>query len=1065
MPFIADLHVHSHLSRATARACNLEGLHHWAQLKGVRVVGTGDFTHPAWFAEIREKLAESAPGLFRLRAESAHAAEGETPDTCRGPVDFMLTAEISHIYKRAGRVRKVHTLVLAPDLDTAAGINRRLDALGNLKSDGRPILGLDPRDLLEIVLETNPEAYLIPAHIWTPWFSMLGSKSGFDSLEECFGDLAPHVFAVETGLSSDPPMNWRVSSLDRLTLVSNSDLHSPGRMARNANIFLTEPDFFAMRDALRDKDPERFGGTLDLFPEEGKYHLDGHRKCGVSFEPEESLARDNLCPVCGKPLVLGVLHRVIELADRPKGVRPDNALPCEHIIPLPELLAELFECGENTKKVRGAYCRLLERLGPELRILRELPLDNIEKVGPALIGEAVRRVRAQEVVRRGGFDGEYGVIRVFAPGEKDRVRRQMILLDVQSAAPVRPAPGPTPTAAVHESAGPAYRLGVLRRESPALPPSDQPTISGPMQPLLFRLPGGEILEGLTAAQRQAVTTVDAPVLVTAGPGTGKTRALTRRIAWLVRCHEAAPEKVLAVTFTNRAAREMTARLDNLLSPVAVRRLTVGTFHAFCLDLLRSRAEAAGLRPDFRLIDSETARDLVVERLGLRPAAARDFLEELEAARRDLRSPHDVPNYPAYAAALETAGLVELSSLVPRAVELLDAYPSVREALGLDWICVDEFQDVSPDQYALVRRLCPDGRGLFVIGDPDQAIYGFRGSSGAAFTDFQRDYPDFHHVVLDTNFRSDAWIVRTAAQALAPGRSAISTAAEAAWQRQLRVRVYQAPTAAAEAEFITHEIEKWVGGVAHFSMDSDRVEEAGMGGMTFGDIAVLVRLHALVAPLAEALSRLGLPVQVVRKSPVFRSGPGRALLELIHRAPAELRQQKAADALADFAATASPADASRLTGDAWNELLRLAGQTDGSLDALLDRLILRADADIYSKSAEKVAILSIHAAKGLEFPAVFLAGCEDGILPYIPPGAEGPEDLAEERRLFYVAMTRAERVLYLTGAAKRQLFGKTLARGPSRFLDAIDPNALELMGTPARTRRKRPREQQLEFKFD
>ncbi|NOY82714.1 MAG: UvrD-helicase domain-containing protein [Kiritimatiellaeota bacterium] len=1063
MVFTADLHVHSHLSRATSRECNLEGLHRWAQLKGIRVVGTGDFTHPAWFAEIGEKLVGSVPGLFRLRAEFARAAEGEVPAACRGPVEFMLTAEISHIYKRGGRVRKVHSLVLAPDLETVAGINRRLDALGNLKSDGRPILGLDPRDLLDIVLETNPDAYLIPAHIWTPWFSMLGSKSGFDSLEECFGDLSPHVFAVETGLSSDPPMNWRVSALDRLVLVSNSDLHSPQRMARNANIFRTDPDFFAMRDALRDKDPERFGGTLDLFPEEGKYHLDGHRKCGVCFEPEESLSHDNLCPVCGKPLVLGVLHRVTELADRPKGARPDNALPCEHIIPLPELLAELFECGENTKKVQRAYRRLLERLGPELRILRELPPDDIERVGPALIGEAVRRVRDGNVVRRGGFDGEYGVIRVFAPGEKDRVQRQMILLAVQRVAPARPAPASPPVAAVRESAGPAYRLGVLRKEIAAGPGSGG-AASEPTQPLLFRLPGGEILEGLTVAQRQAVTTVEAPVLVVAGPGTGKTRALTRRIAWLVRCHGAAPEQILAVTFTNRAAREMTERLGNLLSPAAARRLTVGTFHAFCLDLLRGRAEAAGLPPDFRLLDSDAARDLAVDRLGLKPAAAREFLNEIEAARRELRSPHDVPGYPAYAAALEAAGLVELSSLVPRVVGLLDAYPHIRDALALEWICVDEFQDVSPDQYALVRRLRPDGRGLFVIGDPDQAIYGFRGSSGTAFTDFQRDYPDFRHVVLETNFRSDAWIVRTAAQVLAPGRSAISASAEAAWQRQLRVRVHEAPTAAAEAEFITHEIEKWVGGVAHFSMNSDRVAEAGMGGMTFGDVAVLVRLHALVGPLAEALSRLGLPVQVVRKSPVFRSGPGRALLGVIQRAPLELRRRKAADALASLAATVSPDDAFCLAGDAWNELVRLAEQADGSLDALLDRLVLRADADGYSKSAEKVALLSIHAAKGLEFPAVFLAGCEDGILPYIPPGAEGPEDLAEERRLFYVAMTRAERVLYLTGAAKRQLFGKTLVRGPSRFLEAIDPNVLELMGPPARARRKRPRERQLEFDF-
>jgi uncharacterized protein (TIGR00375 family) len=334
----------------------------------------------------------------------------------------MITGEISSIYKRDGQTRKVHSLLLLPDLDTADAINTRLDAIGNIRSDGRPILGLDPRDLLEIVLEANETACLIPAHIWTPWFSMLGSKSGFDSPKECFGDLLQHIFAVETGLSSDPPMNWRVSDLDSLTLISNSDLHSPKNLARNANIFHCEPDFYAMMDALKSKDPARFGGTIDMFPEEGKYHCDGHRKCGICFEPEESLAHDCICPACGKPLVLGVLHRVVALADRPKGTRPDNALPNEYIIALPELLAGIYDCGAGTKKVARAYQTLLERFGPELTILREIPVTEFENAEPPLLAEAIRRVRAGNVIRQPGYDGQYGSIRVFAPGESTKGR-------------------------------------------------------------------------------------------------------------------------------------------------------------------------------------------------------------------------------------------------------------------------------------------------------------------------------------------------------------------------------------------------------------------------------------------------------------------------------------------------------------------------------------------------------------------------------------------------------------------------------------------------------------------
>ena len=422
MRYYADLHIHSRHSRATSVSCTPEGLCHWAQLKGVAVCGTGDCTHPGWMAELREKLREApgAPGLYCLAPPFQAIADEGVPPSCRIPVRFMVTGEISSIYKRGGRCRKVHSVILLPSLDAAERLNARLAAIGNIVSDGRPILGLDPRNLLEILLETDPRAALIPAHIWTPWFSMLGAKSGFDSLEECFGDLSPHIFAVETGLSSDAPMNRRIRSLDNVTLVSNSDLHSPSNLGRNANVFLGgPPDYDAMLDGLRRGDPEICGGTVDLFPEEGKYHLDGHRDCGVRLAPEESLALGNLCPVCGKEVTIGVLHRVVELermSSTMEGERPREPgggtrkhLPHRYIIPLPDLVAQALGVGPSSKKIQPAYAQALAEHGGELPLLLDSGPDTLDALGP--LGDCIRAVRDGRVTRQGGFDGEYGTIR------------------------------------------------------------------------------------------------------------------------------------------------------------------------------------------------------------------------------------------------------------------------------------------------------------------------------------------------------------------------------------------------------------------------------------------------------------------------------------------------------------------------------------------------------------------------------------------------------------------------------------------------------------------------------
>ncbi|MBK9093727.1 MAG: hypothetical protein IPM84_13340 [Anaerolineae bacterium] len=437
MEFHPDLHIHSHFSRATSRDLTFEHLARWAQLKGVTVVGSGDIAHPGWLQEMRDRLEPAEDGLFRLKDDLAAAVQQTVPPACQAPVRFLLAGEISNIYKRHGQTRKVHNVVCAPDFDTVAKIQAALERIGNIRSDGRPILGLDSRDLLEIILTISPQCHLIPAHIWTPWFAMLGSKSGFDSVEECFGDLTPAIFALETGLSSDPPMNWRISNLDRYTLVSNSDAHSPPKLAREATLFDTELSYAAIFQALRTGDPATFRGTVEFFPEEGKYHLDGHRKCNVCWEPATTRAHQGLCSVCGKEVTIGVLHRVEALADRPAGQRPPRAAPFTSLIPLPEILGEAAGVGAGSKQVEQAYHKLLAALGPELFILRRAPLPAIAGAGGERLAEGIGRMRRGEVQADAGYDGDYGVIRLFAAAQPGAGLFQGDLL---------PAPWPAPAA-------------------------------------------------------------------------------------------------------------------------------------------------------------------------------------------------------------------------------------------------------------------------------------------------------------------------------------------------------------------------------------------------------------------------------------------------------------------------------------------------------------------------------------------------------------------------------------------------------------------------------------------
>jgi uncharacterized protein (TIGR00375 family) len=394
---IADLHVHSGYSRATSRAMNIETMALWAGKKGIHLLGTGDFTHPGHFDDIRRSLRPSGNGLY------SHSSGGS--------VYFMLTAEVSSIYSQGGKVRKIHNLVFAPDMETAQKINKELGKRGNILSDGRPILGISARDLMQIVLDSSEDCLVVPAHVWTPWFSLFGSKSGFDSIQECFGEYSVYVYAVETGLSSDPQMNWRLSALDHVTLLSNSDAHSPAKLGREANVLSCEMDYHHIMDVIRKRDKKRFMYTIEFFPEEGKYHYDGHRACNVLFSPSETERLGGLCPVCNRPLTVGVLNRVHELADREPGYVPERAIPAKHLIPLQEIIAAVFGAGVNTVRVRREYERLLD-LKTEFEILLDLPGDELYRIMDEKVAEGIMKVRRGDVAIHPGYDGIFGRIAI-----------------------------------------------------------------------------------------------------------------------------------------------------------------------------------------------------------------------------------------------------------------------------------------------------------------------------------------------------------------------------------------------------------------------------------------------------------------------------------------------------------------------------------------------------------------------------------------------------------------------------------------------------------------------------
>ena len=667
-------------------------------------------------------------------------------------------------------------------------------------------------------------------------FAALGSKSGFDAVQECYADLAEHIFAVETGLSSDPPMNWACSSLDAYRLVSNSDAHSPPMLGREATVFDTELDYFAMAAALRTGNG--LEGTIEFFPEEGKYHLDGHRKCGVRVNPEQTRELDATCPQCGKPLTVGVLHRIAELADRPAGFRPPGAAGFTSLVQLPEIVGEMLATGPKSKKVVSEVGRLVAALGPELSILQETPLDDLRRAGGSLLSEGIARLRRGEVIRDAGYDGEYGTIRLFQPGEL----QGSALFTVDRLAPAGPGKNDAERARV-----PRTGTRPKRNRGGAAAPVPK-TAAGT----------GSLLDGLDPQQRTAAT-ADGPLLIIAGPGSGKTRTLTYRIAHQITDRGVAAGDFLAITFTRRAAQEVQDRLAGL-SPG---QPTVTTFHGLGLRILREHHEAAGLGPRFKVADETAALQLAAELTGSQ-RDGRKLLAGLDLdAKLTLRRE------------LIARDLVDFDGLVEIPAALLRDDPVIANELRARWprISVDEYQDIDAVQYDLLRMISGDGAGLTAIGDPDQAIYRFRGADVGIFGRFAADFPGATTVELTRNYRSSPEIVTAAMLAispttLVPGRTAVAGRGGPAGV----VTFDEAADELAEAAWIAATIDQLLGGASFHSLDSGRAEGHAHGKLGLSDIAVLYRTDAQAGPLGQALTRAGCRSRSARTT-CWPGGPG------------------------------------------------------------------------------------------------------------------------------------------------------------------------------------------------
>ena len=1185
--YIADLHIHSRYSRATSRECVPEYLELWARRKGIDLLGTGDFTHPAWRQELKEKMVPAEEGLYCLKKEL------QIQDRILGDKSrprFVISGEISSIYKKNGRVRKVHNLILLPGLYEAELLSKKLETIGNIHSDGRPILGLDSRDLLEITLEICPRAIFVPAHIWTPHFSMFGAFSGFDTVEECFEDLSPYIHAFETGLSSDPPMNWRLSALDRFQMISNSDAHSPSKLGREANLLNISMSYDGLYDAVQKG--QGLMGTIEFFPEEGKYHYDGHRKCHLCLSPKEAEKYQGKCPVCGKKLILGVSHRIEQLADREEGFVPSGAAAFERLTPLPEVIASCTGHLASSAGVMRQYQKMLEKLGSEFSILRELPEEQIQDKCGYQIAEGIRRLRQGKVRRFPGFDGEYGIIQLFEPWELEAMEGQMSLFGwggmnlaggemtvkgESSRGAEEDAEREKPEGVVADSGGKGIEKeklsegvvadgvgeGIEKAKDSKGVVADgvgegikkekrrKGAVADDVGKKAARAKSPEA-DVLNEEQLLAIQSISPRIAVIAGPGTGKTKTLVSRILYLLQIRRVKPSEITAVTFTNKAAQEMRNRLESRIGKkVTANRIRIGTFHSLCNEIFQASGEEMMLADESMTLEivREVAEELKIKekpksllrRISQRKLAMAEedqrkaeksadaecemtesadveceivesTDEECEIAESTDEKCEIAESTDEECEMTESAGNVRTSiekglpsqkdqdlQKLNQAVKCYQDRLAALNALDFDdllikglekakecnqtfpYLLVDEFQDLSPLQYRLIQAWSRHGRELFIIGDPNQSIYGFRGAHDKSFQQFCQE-ESIEKISLKKNYRSSPEILTSALLVLGdPGTTLVPMQ-----KSGFPVRLVNAPTQRQEAIFAAKEINRLIGGMdmldtqEGFSCPDDRSPRS------FADIAILYRTHRQAELLETCLKKEGIPYVVTGREEFLEEDSVRGSLgffkSLIHPQDLLARRQylkllwnvKEEDlsqcgypALAERYQPLCRRGNPRKLWDSWRKDMDLLSDPAmeklasmavfyKTMEEMLTALAFGRESDLKRcggkhYTSDSVTLMTIHGAKGLEFPVVLLHGLKAGLIPLEYPGRE--TDLEEERRLLYVAMTRAKEELILTSSGE-----------PSIFVKQVSENTFVRQQTRMRNRSQEQGHQMTLFEF-
>jgi uncharacterized protein (TIGR00375 family) len=1029
MKLITDLHIHSHYSLATSKQLTPEYLDFWGKMKGVQVIATGDFTHPGWTKELQEKIEPAEPGLFNLKPEYQIKNPLIRFNQDSYFTRFILSAEISSIYKKNGKVRKVHSVILAPDFETVEKIQQSLINIGgNITSDGRPILGLDAKNLLEICLEISEDIFFIPAHIWTPWFSVLGAKSGFDSMEECFEDLTPHIYAVETGLSTNAPMNWMCSFLDDYVLISNSDAHSPEKLGRNANIMDCNLSYSGIVSTMKKDKENKFLGTIDMYPQEGKYHYDGHRKCGVVYNPVETLEHDGLCAKCGRKLTVGVMNRIVQLSDRENLAERPDRLPFHSIIPLKEIISEIVGVGPSSKTVTKKYNDIIGKLGSELNILLNVPIPEISSLCGPVLSEAVDRMRQNKVIIKEGFDGEYGIIKVFREGELE-----------EKGPTLFPSKAAEPPAAYKSQQLLNFSLARYRE----LQNSHRPAVSTEK----------EAKSELNEEQQAAVEHFGTSCLVLAGPGTGKTRTLVAKIEYLLNNKKADPENILGITFTNKAADEIRQRIEISLGKEIAVRLNIHTFHSLGLKIIKDNCSRLNIDEKFYIIDNSEQKQILKQYLEVPSPKLKKILNALSLFKQNNRGMNAETEaiFSRYQKFLKQNNLLDIDDLVYQVVKMLGENSQLSSKYRdlFHYIMVDEFQDINGSQFQLLQQLS-GGNNLFAIGDSNQAIYGFRGADMKYIDSFTDHFPEARLINLKKSYRCSNNILKASSGVL--GNNDLLTGL----QKGVKIRINHSVTDKSEAEYVARKIEEIAGGMGFFSMDSDVTDGYDENQTAdLNEIVVLCRTKAIMPPVARAFRDHRIPYEIVDNKPFYQEKPVSDVLDIyktlyydncLFSVESQLADLKTINKSLPVEKTLATiidryfSDQQEAKQQEFKRLLGLARNFSQPGD-FLQRLALGSNEDYYNITKHEVKIMTLHAAKGLEFQHVFIIGCEKGLIPFSLYDRM-QSDYNEEKRLFYVGMTRSKKYLYLSYADGRSLRGRSFNLAPSPFLEKIKKELLE-----------------------